>query len=945
MGTRFLSVGAVLLGGLDPYVCLDVYVKKYGIQNLRVELGVKLSYRNKVPTKFNKQTLGLAEKTRKNGLKHNQCSSFSISGECHCGGVFETDCGSKNAECTACQNVYTLNKKFTCYVCAKSENCCVLQSTDEPMVETSAVKFETVTFHDEVKGEEDGFAIDYDDLVAADSAEGASLANFLERPVRIANFTWTEAQAIGTTVTVNPWHAFFNNTNVKFRTNNFGFIRCNLKIKIMINASPFYYGMMRVGYQPLPAFTPSTYVADTSFKYFIPLSQRPGIWLRPQSNSGGEMTLPFFYQKNWLELQVAQDFTDMGRLDFINYTQLDSANGASGTGVSIQVYAWAEDIHISGPSVGLAMQSKDEYGTGPVSRVASAVSKVAGMLKTVPVIGKFATATEIGARAIGGIAKLFGFTNVPVIADVQPFRPTGFPPMASTEIGYPVEKMSVDSKNELSIDPGILGLASDDELAIAYIAAKESYLTQFTWSSVSSVDTILFTSLVTPWLLDNLTSGVQTRSYLTPMAHVSYPFRYWRGDIEFRFKFVSTKYHKGRVKVSFDPQGYTSANLQNVAVSSGIVHTQIIDLTQDEDCVFRIPYQQALAWLKLDDGLTDKLWSTSASPSLVLDDSRRNGLITMRILTALTAPIATSSIPVLVFVRACENFELADPSEFPNNFTPFVLQSQDEVMGETTVQYVPERYRVNFGECVRSLRPLLRRSVLVDAYGYDPAASSSLTQTLVTVPLTRFPPYMGYDPTGYQSAKGTAVPASNFPFNFTRNSLYNWLSPAYVGQRGSTHWTFNAQCTQPINDFSVRRRTADWVGTSTVITTSTTATAWNRNTAIIGSSTAPGLAITNQGVNTGLSLSMTDYTQYKFRSTTPSRVTNPQSAQNTNDGTYNDWYEMNFSRLPVLENPASSSYSIKGVTVQRYFGIGTDFSLYWYLNAPVFYVLSTIPAL
>jgi len=819
-----------------------------------------------------------------------------------------------------------------------------MQSQDQEM-EIPAETHQTVTFHDAQDGEKDGFSVDYDDLVAADSAESASLADFLSRPVRISSFTWLESQAIGTTVSLNPWNLFFNNANVKFRTNNFGFIRCNLKVKVMINASPFYYGLMRMAYQPLPTFTPSTYVADTAFKYFIPLSQRPGIWLKPQVNAGGEMILPFFYQKNWLELQNAADFTDMGRLDFINYTQLDSANGAIGTGVSIQVYAWAEDVHISGPSVGLSMQSKDEYGDGPVSRVASAVSSVAGALKKVPVIGKFATATEIGAKAIGGIAKLFGFTNVPVIENVMPYRPTSFPPLASTEIGYPVEKMSIDSKNELSIDPGIVGLPADDELAISYIAEKESYLTSTTWNGTDAIDKILFTSLVTPWLIDNLVASSQTRAYLTPMAHVSYPYRYWRGDIEFRFKFVSTKYHKGRVRVSFDPQGYSGANLQNTAITSGIVYTQMVDLETDQDCVFRVPFQQALAWLKLDDNLTDKLWSTSASPSLTLDDTRRNGLITMRVLTALTAPIAVCSIPILVFVRACDNFELADPSEFPNNFTPFALQSVDEVMGDKVTQYVPERYRVNFGECARSLRPLLRRSVLVDSFALVPAATSSLTLEYTTVPNTRFPPYMGYDPNGVQSAKGTITPANNYPFNYTRNSLYNWLAPAYVAQRGATHWTYNPMCTDKLTDFSVKRRTADWAGTTAISTALATIPAWVRGTSVFGSSTAPGIAVTNQGVNTGITISMTDYTQYKFRSTTPSRVTAPGSTQSTNDGAYNDWYEMSLTRMPTLLNPAGSTYQYSGVNVQRYFGVGTDFNLYWYLNAPVFYVISSIPAI
>lgn len=882
---------------------------------------------------------------------HYACSNYIYNGNCMCGGKYEVDCGSRMAECHDCLDAFPLNFIYTCYMCKKTKHCTEsfggfdytkfdMQSQDQEM-ETVAETLQTVTFNDTGKGDSDGFSVDYDDLVSADAAEGAGLAEFLSRPVRIHSFTWNESDAIGTTQTIRPWHLFFNNTNVKFRTNNFGFIRCNLKIKVMINASPFYYGSMRVAYQPLPTFVPTTIINDAAQRWFIPLSQRPGIWLSPEKNEGGEMILPFFYHKNWLEIQNAVDFTDFGLLNFVNYTQLDSANGTTGTGVSIQVYAWAEDVHISGPSVGLAMQSQDEYGQGPVSRIASTVGSVAGALKKIPVIGKFATATEIGAKAIGGIAKLFGFTNVPVIENVMPYKPNAFPPLASTEIGYPVEKLTLDAKNELSIDPGVLGLPAEDELAISYIAQKESYLTSFNWTGTDAIDTLKFTSLVTPWLLDNDGVANQTKFYMTPMAHVSYPFRHWRGDIIFKFKFIASKYHKGRVRISFDPQGYTATNLQNTVITSGIVYTQIVDLETDTEVEFRIPYQQAVSWLLLDDGLTDKLWATGTSPGLTLDDTKRNGLITLRVLTVLTSPQAISSIPVQVFVRAADNFELANPSEFPSNFTPFAIQSQDEVMGDATTEYVPERYRVNFGECVRSLRPLMRRSNYHTTLWINGAVTDAWRELLYN--FTRFPKYYGYDPAGIDSAKGTLVPASNFPFSFNQATIYNWMAPAYLGQRGSTHWTFNVDAPGTLKQMLVTRRTRNWPGTTISQFTNTVlsqASASRSATVQVGS-TAPGAAITNQLTNAGLTVSCPNYTQYKFQSTTPARVTVPASASATNDGSYNDWYSLFLSSyIPPtgVPNPYGNG------RVCGYFGVGTDFNLYWYLNTPVFYIIGA-PAL
>jgi hypothetical protein len=147
----------------------------------------------------------------------------------------------------------------------------------------------------------------YDDMASVDAADSASLANYLSRPVDIDTFTWLESDSIGIKRTISPWQLYMNNAAVKSRINNFAFIRGNLKVKILINASPFYYGAMRVCYQPLPNFTPSTIITDTALRYLIPYSQQPGTWLKPQCNEGSEMVLPFFWPKNWLRLQKNQD--------------------------------------------------------------------------------------------------------------------------------------------------------------------------------------------------------------------------------------------------------------------------------------------------------------------------------------------------------------------------------------------------------------------------------------------------------------------------------------------------------------------------------------------------------------------------------------------------------------------------------------------------------------
>jgi len=583
---------------------------------------------------------------------------------------------------------------------------------------------ETVQFLDEQKGLEVGYNLGYDGISAYDETEQIGLTKFLSRPVRIASFTWNESDAVGTSHTYSPWNLFFNDTRIKYKLNNFAFIQCKLKVKVLINASPFYFGALYMGYQPLPTLTPTTIVNDSGTRYFIPYSQRPHLWIYPQNSEAGTMTLPFFYQKNWINIQKASDLTEIGLLTFLNYTVLASANGVTGTGVSVQVFAWAEDVKLSGPSIGLAMQSDEYDDDGPVSKTATAVASVSKYLENIPIIGRFVTATTLGATAIGSIARLFGFTDVPVISNILPYKPSPFPNFATSDIGYPVEKLTFDPKNELTVDPSVLGIPAKDEMVIANLVTHESYLCTASWVTSNAVDDILFSSVVCPALYDN-DGATDSKLYMIPMYWISQLFNDWRGDIIFRFRIIATPFHKGRLRISYDPSGYTGENIISDSVSSSVVFTQIIDIGKDSDVEVRIPYQQATAFQQIpsDTDSAHIRWSTSASPTFQYNNAFDNGSIVLRVQTALTAPVATSTVPILIFVRGADNLEFANPRQPKQQVSTFQVQS-DEIVGDPqpivagTSVSTPhdERYLINFGESIKSLRQIMRRKVFFFCY-------------------------------------------------------------------------------------------------------------------------------------------------------------------------------------------------------------------------------------
>jgi len=804
----------------------------------------------------------------------------------------------------------------------------------------------TVGFHDQTAGMKVEYNSPTEPNMLTDYQPEAHLSKFLSRPQLIKTVTWHETDTTGTTWTLNPWNAFFNSTTTRKKLDNYAFINCSLRVKFVVNASPFYFGSTLVGYQPMAGYyTPSAVTSGSTNAWIIPFSQMPHIWIYPQTSQGGELKLPFFYHKNWLPL-TNSDTTNMGLLTGAVVNALMSANGASGTGVTIQIWAWAEDIKLLGPTINLSIQGdNDEYveGGGVVSKPASAVARVARALVNLPIIGPFARATDIGASAVAGIASLFGFSNPPVLTPVMPYLPKPFGHFASPSISTPLEKLTIDPKQELTIDPRIAGLPGDDELLIKNLITRESYLTTCTISTSDAVDTIEFNSLVSPNLVDLYNDGTTTMIYPTCIDHFTRPFQYWRGDIIFRFRFICTPYHKGRVRITYDPVGDIVDNTPDYTS----VFNEVVDIGVTSDVEVRVPFMQAYGWLfsrtlTYNGGVPTKLWTAGNSLAVAYNSNYDNGMIAVRVVTPITAPVASSQVYMQVFVRAADNFEVAAPQNLPPA-TFMTVQSDQLTYSQSTPTYtgtVPggdedTKFLINMGEKITSLRSLLRRTNF--SYATQLAVDTTDTGAVSIQYQTLYPPWYGYDTNGRHSAKGTYTTGSNFGFNYANSTPFQWIGRAFVGMRGSMAWQFNVDTNGTDGLLSSVRvfRNAQSINTGnynqsntsgTLTTTSQYSKFWMTDPGTGGS------ALTNQATNTSLGVVAPDYNFARFHWVTPASG----SLGVTSDGS---GYQ-NFA-LEVKLKPAAATKAVGNIRVDKYFSVGPDFTFFYFLCAPPWVYLNT----
>jgi len=639
-----------------------------------------------------------------------------------------------------------------------------------------------------------------------DEDEHAQLGEFLSRPVNIANYTWTNASF---NQDFYPWEMYFSDPVIKRKLENFARISCRLHVKFVVNASPFLYGSVRACYFPLRDQR-SDFQATCDQ---VPFSQTLGVFIEPQNMTSAEMILPFFWPNNWLRTASANEFRNMGRMRMIEFATLSSANAVAAPSVTISVYAWAEEVRLTAPTVGQVLQS-DEYAIPDdvVSGPATAVANVAGALTNVPIVGPFAVATQNGAKMVSAVAKLFGFSNPPVIDDVQPMQNKAFHAFANTETRMPIDRLCLDPKNEVTIDPGVAGLEPGDPLSGDMLWKRESFVQGAGWSGSNPVHGLIWSAVVSPgYDVPGTVVGPPAASYITttPVAYFGRMFRFWRGSITYRFRIIKTKYHTGRLIISWDPN-VNIANTFNVDVETACF-SKIIDLAVDDEVEVTIPYRASQPLLEC---VPSTQFSNGTTPAYTLNPLADNGVITVRVQTVLTGPVVNPAVTVLAFVRPGPDFEFAVPKDIGPTISARdpagVLQSEASPISGESDTAQDKLALITTGEVIRSLRPILHRASLTNVqFVSNPQEVPSLAPAVFVANSFhyRIPRSPGRDARGYSQA---FVSSATVPWMFNNNHPIDWTLNCFGGYRGSVNMHFNTigndgASTAPIGSVTVGR--------------------------------------------------------------------------------------------------------------------------------------------
>lgn len=653
---------------------------------------------------------------------------------------------------------------------------------------------------------------------SANSSQGQanilSMSDYLSRPVEIYEADLTSDKSL----TLDVWDLFTLQPSVRAKIRNYAYLRGNLHVRISNSGTPFHFGKVLVSYQPYAKYNPTltNYATMLSLSSGIRplllnyLSQAPGAAImNVNENLPLEITCPFISTKpmhrlfNFATTAIAagtsfDDMQDAGALYIYTLNSTGSV-ATSPAAVTMQVYAWMTDVELgtnTATQLTITTESQfDERETGVVERIASRGTQIAEALTKVPIIARMARASAIVLSAVRDTAALFGWSKPVGIQDTKLVKTLPFTNGAFT-IGDDTNfRIVLDPKQELTVDPRVIGSEQDD-MTIHAIASRSSYLQTFNWAYDDTImANPIFIARVNPSLVTFLT-GVKNTIQPTAMAFAAAPFAYWRGDITFRFEVVCSQYHRGKFAIFYEPNA-SQMTLINANLSFNKQYIRIIDIQQTQVFEVTVKWAAYRSWLRVNNAAASVL-NTSLSYTGTENTGFCNGYIGIVPFTQLTSPSASPEVNINVYVR-CENLQLNGTSTL-NMPTERVLYTAPPIIAESSFSTMANSESVStqqgsistkmvsvldlnessasaqhiceehFGEQPISFRALLKRYVTHAAYGAGTGSGINVLR------LT-----------------GNIYPGNNLPYAATTivyNDLYSYLRYAYLGMRGGVRFRF-----------------------------------------------------------------------------------------------------------------------------------------------------------
>lgn len=474
-------------------------------------------------------------------------------------------------------------------------------------------------------------------------SEFQDLKAFLGRPIL------AERGALATSSSVLYLNEITWNTlstiipNFALRLSGVQGIRFTLCAKVEHNANSFHQGLLHLGFQyGAPLVASNTYLRGSNPSSCTML---PGVRLNISENTSCQLSVPFVAEFDYMSRDTSIKGEPLGVL---NLTQVLATPTLASSGSPVyKLYIWLEDVELIQattltdpvyvvPQSGLSNKSvltKEKEETRTISPFLDSAATTVGKLQNmIPSLAPLTGPTKWFLGCAAKAAHAFGFSK-PLDA-TKPERMIPLRVFYDNHVDMPTPSLSITpfQTNSLVVD-ATMGGTMDDEMSFEYVLSKYSQLFRGNLTTTDSHGAILWATnhnLNYYWFKESTARPAGNTWYPevgnsyaaiiqpTIINYVSQHFRFWRGDVKYRITFAKSKFHAGRVMLTYIPDyrkgnNYQPANtlttntvptppsyLGDVQVSS---YSKIFDLRDSAEFEFIVPYVAPVQYSGVNDAL------------------------------------------------------------------------------------------------------------------------------------------------------------------------------------------------------------------------------------------------------------------------------------------------------------------------------------------------------
>nr|QUS52703.1 polyprotein [Mute swan feces associated picorna-like virus 7] len=429
-----------------------------------------------------------------------------------------------------------------------------------------------------------------------------TIEDILARPTEIASGTFTNTSFTTQTFPF-PEILITQQPNILAKINKFEFLRADIKVKIIFNATPFQQGKYWLFFSPFDSVCgrPETTTIQNNTGY-------PGVELDIASGAPIELTIPYCSPMSHYRLPNGE--STMGTLTLREIAGINS--GVLPTVASYTIMAWFENVRLSMPTpasfaanppraqMAWAQMAMDEQeiqtSEGTISAVSNGVAVAADAVgRALPKLSEITTPVSWVARTLSGVASTFGFNKPTSVAATHPYvnHPgRGYTNMDGLDNSH---MLAACPDNKLTTDMSYFS-SEMDEMSLDYVKKKSCIVyDDIEWTTADNQYDRLLSLANTPGATQ-LINGTEVNP--TTLGFLGSIFRYWRGGIKYRLAFAKTAFHTGRLRIAFVPAGLPAPPSTKLQGDGVLAHNWILDLSQSSELEFEIPYVSNTPWTR-----------------------------------------------------------------------------------------------------------------------------------------------------------------------------------------------------------------------------------------------------------------------------------------------------------------------------------------------------------